>query len=991
MGDTYSTQCNSDLVDSKCECCCFESYCNEDVCPYETSIPGCPFFIMPDVYFRGLQSNDEILPGGNAYLDCGIGMVPVGANGTISELRCQYDWESDSVEWVGGIWEDFDACQDVDECEANFGMGPCVGAAACLNTIGSYECICPDGPEWELIDGTICEMDECAQEDLGGCSHNCTNTIGSYSCFCPGELVLTQDDVTCGFDFCRENNVCEDVCINTLVGSECACRNDGYQLADDGISCIDIDECAELNGGCEVGCNNLVGGYECTCNDDQLLTADGYTCMANPCFPDNGGCDQLCNVANGGLSYTCGCISGFAFDAEGFCVDVNECETDGLCSHGCENSEGSYTCTCPAGLALHQDGRTCGRACYSCSGAATNEECNANPLEVCGVDAGSCENEVRISGGRKYIYKGCKQTSACQVQLLQNTRGTFLADQCTGKTDNEVCRCCCEGHMCNALERPCVEPFAFPVSPANVLVLLDSSSTTKFAEFDEMKFFAKQVFDSFNLGEGYVQAAFMRYYSDIDARFNFNDPNSRSEIMDAIDMTPFVGSGSATGTALLYANEIMLQESAGWRSGMPTIVIIVTAGISDDSFLEEIDKMIARGFITFGVGVGESVEVDSVKDLASADGNYFITTSFYAMYEQFKSTFSAVISQIDDICTMSNGGCSHTCTMTRDGGYLCSCPEGYILDVDGLGCLEVDLLDETFLMNECLINNGGCSDGCIDTPTGFNCTCPPGYKLRPWDFLSCIDIDECVEENPCSDSCFNFDGGFFCECPANMFMSENSLDCIPRASEADCPEGYSAIGHSCMKIFEEAVDAMTAATVCADDGGRLAKAGDTGTLNVISSFCGKETWLGLSNEGGQWFNADSSDMLAGAWGDGQPGEGDCAYVAGNNKVYAADCMTPLPFICEIPRLQGSLIFSNRWPQGAQGKLYMSTDSYESVVRFPSYVKITSWFCTYTKTSTIGNEYIFSQNDIERASGNGACEFVIVMNPTFPDYQIEVLN
>lgn len=32
-------------------------------------------------------------------------------------------------------------------------------------------------------------------------------------------------------------------------------------------------------------------------------------------------------------------------------------------------------------------------------------------------------------------------------------------------------------------------------------------------------------------------------------------------------------------------------------------------------------------------------------------------------------------------------------------------------------------------VNECLINNGGCSQECIDLPHTFRCACKPGYKL----------------------------------------------------------------------------------------------------------------------------------------------------------------------------------------------------------------------------------------------------------------------
>ena len=86
---------------------------------------------------------------------------------------------------------------DIDECAVD--NGGCVAPASCVNYPGGFECVCPDFPEdYILVDGTICERDECADIDQGGCSHNCTNTIGGYMCYCPGELSLVTDGLTCG-------------------------------------------------------------------------------------------------------------------------------------------------------------------------------------------------------------------------------------------------------------------------------------------------------------------------------------------------------------------------------------------------------------------------------------------------------------------------------------------------------------------------------------------------------------------------------------------------------------------------------------------------------------------------------------------------------------------------------------------------------------------------------------------------------------------------
>lgn len=42
-----------------------------------------------------------------------------------------------------------------------------------------------------------------------------------------------------------------------------------------------------------------------------------------------------------------------------FVTDIDECETDANCAHGCHNTLGSYACVCNAAYELGSDGKQC--------------------------------------------------------------------------------------------------------------------------------------------------------------------------------------------------------------------------------------------------------------------------------------------------------------------------------------------------------------------------------------------------------------------------------------------------------------------------------------------------------------------------------------------------------------------------------------------------------------------------------------------------------
>ena len=78
------------------------------------------------------------------------------------------------------------------------------------------------------------------------------------------------------------NGGCEHECVNTIGTFYCRCWP-GFELAGDGNTCSDIDECTTANGGCSDRCVNTPGGFRCDCPSDLYLHSDGRTCGSEFC------------------------------------------------------------------------------------------------------------------------------------------------------------------------------------------------------------------------------------------------------------------------------------------------------------------------------------------------------------------------------------------------------------------------------------------------------------------------------------------------------------------------------------------------------------------------------------------------------------------------------------------------------------------------------------------------------------------------------------
>ncbi|XP_056009654.1 fibrillin-2-like isoform X2 [Ostrea edulis] len=261
-------------------------------------------------------------------------------------------------------------CLDIDECwPNNFNC-----SHECINLEGAARCGCYLGYNLQ-DDGKSCiDIDECSEPGLPLCEDTCMNTIGSYQCLCTDlGYKLSWDDSSCSdINECMEGeNDCEDLCINVLGSYRCECTQTGFAISSDGHTCEDIDECQMLNLNlCKHRCKNLKGGFMCSCHPgytgvgyyDCLPCSVGY--YKNISDMDCLRCPLLSttkDIASVSIQ-DCICVEGYqgnlALGEQ--CTDLNECELDNFgCEQYCYNTEGSAKCGCRDGYQLNDDNKNC--------------------------------------------------------------------------------------------------------------------------------------------------------------------------------------------------------------------------------------------------------------------------------------------------------------------------------------------------------------------------------------------------------------------------------------------------------------------------------------------------------------------------------------------------------------------------------------------------------------------------------------------------------
>ncbi|XP_066038029.1 fibrillin-2 isoform X1 [Chamaea fasciata] len=724
------------------------------------------------------------------------------------------------------------ACQDVDECQAIPGV--CQGGS-CINSVGSYKCKCPVGHKQNEATQKCDDIDECSIIP-GICQGGvCSNTVGSYFCICPRGFVKSVDG------FCTPDerasscfsSTASGRCTQELPGRftrrECCCES-GHCWASGSVPevcpvrgsdehrrlCVDgapsrggsrhggaggngflpgsngnsfgprgagfipipgsngfspavggtgvgagghspaesgpvitgltilnqtVDNCKHHPNLCLNGhCIPTPSSYRCECNMGYKQDANGDCidvdeCTSNPC--SNGDC------VNTPGSYYCKCHTGFQrTPTKQACIDIDECVQNGvLCKNGrCVNTEGSFQCICNAGFELTTNGKNCvdydecATTNMCLNGMCINEDgsfkCICKPGFVLAPDGRFCTD-----------IDECQTSGICMNGHCINTEGSFRCDCPPGLVvgvDGRVCvdthvRSTCYGGIRKGL---CIRPFPGAVTKSECCCA--------------------------------------------NPDYGFGEPCNPCPAKNSAEFHGLCSSGIGITVDGRDINECALDPD------------ICSNGICENlrgSYRCNCNS----GYEPDPVGTN-CVDIDecSVNGLLCDNGLCWNTPGSYSCSCPKGYLFSSETDACEDVNECESSPCVNGACRNNLGSFHCECSSGSKLDPTGLIC--IDSLKGTCWLNirdsHCEVNINGAtlkSECCatLGAAWGSPCerceldtACSRGFARVKG--VTCEDVNECeVFPGVCPNGrCINSRGSFHCQCPEGLTLDGTGRVCL---------------------------------------------------------------------------------------------------------------------------------------------------------------------------------------------------------------------
>ncbi|KAM9842615.1 latent-transforming growth factor beta-binding protein 2-like [Aulostomus maculatus] len=430
--------------------------------------------------------------------------------------------------------------------------------------------------------------------------------------------------------------------------------------------------------------------------------------------------------------YTCQCEPGFKLSAlQTNCIDVNECDDDPCEGKGsCTNSYGSYTCQCYSGYSqVITQNR---KFCQDINECSMPNKCqNGECVNTEGSYTCECNSGyAKTWRGQCEDVDECSDPSSCPSGVCVNTLGSFQCQAC-GIGFRPVNERCVDVNEC-LNQTICGRGRCVNAEGSYKCNCFQGYQLTP----DN---FCQDVDECVLPGiclHGHCDNLDGTHQCTCNHGYQVTSDSKACEDVDECATGNVCPEGICINTAGSYTCEKC-------RPGFGPSV--------DGLRCEDVDECTQVDLCLHGV-------------CANTEGSYSCTRckAGYRVSQDRKRC-----EDVDECQTLST--CANGICLNSEGSYTCeNCPTGYRVSYDGELCEDID---------ECMLPTTCPQGTCTNTEGSFTCIiCQPGFRLSG---DGCVDVDECLVANVCPGQlCTNTPGSYTCtSCGTGLRLSEDGHVC----------------------------------------------------------------------------------------------------------------------------------------------------------------------------------------------------------------------
>ncbi|KAI5086807.1 collagen alpha-6(VI) chain, partial [Silurus meridionalis] len=168
---------------------------------------------------------------------------------------------------------------------------------------------------------------------------------------------------------------------------------------------------------------------------------------------------------------------------------------------------------------------------------------------------------------------------------------------------------------------------------ADVVFLVDDSSSISNEAFKSMKFFMNSVVNNTEVGKDNVRFCTILYSDTPKTKFPLNQYYSKREVRDAISALEQQGGNTYTASALLYSLNYFSEASGGRsKKGVPQMLFVITDGEATDHYdlPKSSNELHKHGVSVYGIGVAEA-KITELETITKDKSKIFKVDDFEAL------------------------------------------------------------------------------------------------------------------------------------------------------------------------------------------------------------------------------------------------------------------------------------------------------------------------------------------------------------------------